>query len=146
MNASLALPKGVSAHTTKASLCRYVLSRAKVQFTAASKSSLGGSTISISLPLPLPTAYSTLSCTDSAVCVGTLQTPPVKQCTLNAKIPPAGVSIFWGEAEGKAGREEWEFDFFHQTKPQKLFVQPYSETDEEIKIFEGGRDIEMKWG
>lgn len=66
------------------------------------------------------------------------------------KTPPAGVSGFflggWGEAEGKAGREEWESDFFHQTIPLKPFVQPYSETDEEIKIFEGGRDVDMKWG
>lgn len=82
---------------------------------------------------------------DSAVCVGTLQTLSVKQSTVNAKTPPVGVSIFFfflREEEGKTEREEWESDFFHQTIPQK----PYSETDEEIKIFEGGRDAEMKWG
>lgn len=50
--------------------------------------------------------------------------------------------FFLREEEGKTEREEWESDFFHQTIPQK----PYSETDEEIKIFEGGRDAEMKWG
>lgn len=62
------------------------------------------------------------------------------------KNTPCWGFYFFGEAEGKAGREEWESDFFHQTMPQKLFVLPYSETDEEIKTFEGGRDAETKWG
>lgn len=84
---------------------------------------------------------------ESTVCMGTLHTLSVKQSTVNGKTPPAGVCFFFfffREAEGKAGREEWESDFFHQTIPQDQFVHPYSETDEEIKIFEGGRDVEMK--
>lgn len=56
---------------------------------------------------------------DSAVCVGTLQTLSVKQSTVNAKPPSVGVSFFFfREAEGKAEREEWEPDFFHQTIPR----------------------------
>lgn len=81
----------------------------------------------------------------SAVCVAMLQTCLVKQSTVSAKTPPVGISIFFfffREEEGKAEREEWESDLFHQTIPQK----PYSQTDEEIKTFEGGRDVEMKWG
>jgi len=46
--------------------------RAKVWFAVASKAGLKGSSISIFLPLPLPKDYGTLSCMDSAVCVGTL--------------------------------------------------------------------------
>lgn len=65
----------------------------------------------------LPTGYSTLGCTDSAVCVGTLQTLSVKQSTVNAKTPPAGF-FFLGRQRGswKGGVGVWLFASDYATK------------------------------